>query len=207
MISVRNDTNDEQVVNEVINERCYDKFIKLNKDDVWLDIGGHIGTFCISIADKVKEVRSYEPIKENYQQLRKNVKLNLIDNIETYNRAVAKNNRKTTIYLSDTNTGMHSLTKKSGRKRILRTIGINNILKGVNCIKIDAEGAEYEIITAIKDWSKIDQIVLEFHADMLKDYEKKYREIYDILIKEFRNITCSNNVFKHPTIIIYARRN
>ena len=85
----------------------------------------------------------------------------------------------------------HSILEFRGRKKVFVFCeNINDILKKTkaNKLKIDIEGAEYEVIKAIRCWDQIDAIIFEWHKNFLKDEN-------NIKLKEIEKIIKSN--FKH----------
>ena len=86
----------------LIQEYSSDKF-KINNDDVVLDIGAHIGLFSLFASQFCKngKIFCFEPIKENYEELLKNIEINNIQNIIPFNNAVSSKTEKTKIYLNE----------------------------------------------------------------------------------------------------------
>jgi hypothetical protein len=85
----------------------------------------------------------------------------------------------------------HSILEFKGRKKVsVKAENINHVLEKTkaNKLKIDIEGAEYEVIKAIKNWDQIDAIIFEWHKNFLKDEN-------NIKLKEIEKIIKSN--FKH----------
>jgi FkbM family methyltransferase len=205
--NIRKDKMDLPVIFEVIHNDCYSKFIHLEADDVWLDIGGHIGTFAIDIADKVRQVCSFEPIKENFDLFIKNVRDNKIGNVLAVNKAVVGNDDKERKFFMDggMNTGGHSFIGAENKIEVkVSCENINNILQysQVNKIKMDCEGSEYEILKAM-DFTHIKEIVLEYHFNLLG--MTKYEELLELLRKDFIVVIPSiiNSVGQ---CIIYAKK-
>lgn len=186
--NIRNHSQDAILIRENIIEQSYTRHIELNKKDTWLDIGGHIGTFAIDIADKVKEVYCYEPDKDNFKLLKKNVEENHLKNVFIFNEAVVGNEDKKRDFFVGVNSGAGSLMKAGikwgGEIQKVKCENINTILKKhkINRVKIDCEGGEYEIIKAM-DLSKIDEIIFEYHFNVLR--MAKYDELLELLSENF----------------------
>jgi len=205
VFTVRNGTIDVALVNMIVLRGEYSQLIKLSKDDVWLDIGGHIGTFAIDIADKVKKVYSFEPERKNFELLKQNVEENKIKNISIFNKAIVGSEDKEIELLinGSGNTGGHSLIsvkdnyigkllsgEVEGVSTTVQCENINDTIKRykINKIKMDCEGAEYDLIKAM-DFKGIDEIILEYHFNILG--LEKYQELVDYL-KETFNVKASN---------------
>ena len=189
VFNIRTNCMDAPVVVEVILRKTYSQHLRLDKKDVWLDIGGHIGTFTIDIADQVKHVYTFEPNKENFGLLKRNVKENKVKNATIFNKALIENDDKERkFYLDKTNnTGGHSLLKSEWSKTSYQLVcceNINAIIKKhrINKVKFDCEGSEYELIMAM-DLSKIDEMIFEYHFNLLGT--EMYIELIDYLAESF----------------------
>lgn len=194
-VKLRDKTADKNIAKEVFEDKCYERYINPTQDDVWLDAGANVGFFAVSIADRVKFVYSFEPENGNYLQLLENVGLNGITNVIPLPFALVGNDDTTrTFYVSKLpNQALHTLlgNDRTYNKLVVNATNINTAIEyfGINKIKMDVEGAEYELFKAIRDdlWAKIDEIVLEFHFGNLHDHpeHKKFKEVVAILEKHF----------------------
>ena len=146
-----------------------------------IDIGAHIGVF--SLYSYVLNPKSYvialEPEPNNYRLLEENLRLNNCKNVKPIHAAlIAGNDLNTKLYLSK-NSHNHSTVKQSGNLTIQQfnnsTITVPAIslerlikkykLKTIGLLKMDIEGAEFEIVLNIEHetWSKIQYAVIEYH--------------------------------------------
>ena len=190
---IRNNKSDEWTIREVINPNTYQKALNINKNDVVLDLGLNIGAFCVFWGYKAKECYAYEPELENFKIAQKNISLNKIKNCKLFNVAVSGNKDKTRNFyvgMGERKDG-HSILKFRGRKQIeVNCLNINEILMETkaNKLKIDIEGAEYEVLRAIKNWGQIDAVVFEWHKNFLKDEGNiKLKEIERIIKLNFKH--------------------
>jgi len=173
----RKNSNDPIIINEIwLYESYTPEFLKdfdINKNDVVLDIGAHIGIFSIFAAKKAKngKIYSFEPLKNNYILLKKNLKINGIKNVIPINKAVSNKTSKKMINISNSNTGSSSfvLDEHSG-SIIVQTTSLQKIISDhkltkINFLKMDVEGAEYEILSNCTKnvLKKIDKISMEVH--------------------------------------------
>jgi len=212
IFNIRKDKIDRPVVYEVVMNGTYSKHIQLTKDDVWLDIGGHIGTFSIDIAEKVKNVYAFEPNKENFEYLMLNIAENFNsgekNNIAVCNKAVVGNDDKERILFVDNagNTGGNSLiaAEKATEEKV-ECANINDLIEnlGINKIKLDCEGAEYEILKAM-DFTKINEIIFEYHFNLLG--LEKYTELLELLSKHFEVVMGAGIINPYGQCLIYGRR-
>ncbi len=197
-INVREDTQDEYIINEQFRGGIGGdyKHMQLNSEDCVLDLGGNIGIYALANSKRVKNIVSFEPDKSNKDIYEKNMQDNNIKNCEVKQYAVVGNeDKERKFYLSTKkNMGAHSLLVKRGREEIVvPCMNINDVLKldNFNKLKIDIEGAEYEVIKGIKSFKGIESMVIEFHFNILG--KEKYYEIIEILKQHYNKIKYNNN--------------
>ena len=79
----------------MINEYNIEDF-EINANDTIIDIGAHIGLFSLLVSQlcKTGKILSFEPVRENFDLLVSNLKLNHIQNVSPFNTAVSKNSGK-----------------------------------------------------------------------------------------------------------------
>ena len=210
--NLRENTLDEFVLKE---QKGYFNKITLTKEDVWLDAGANIGCFSTLISNKVKSIISYEPEEENFKLLNLQITNNRIKNVSIKRKLIVGNKDFVRSFFINEkkNKGTHSLLVKRGRTKIdCYCVNINDILEAdkINKIKLDVEGAEWEILNNIKckNWESIKEIILEFHFNMLKDHPKheKYNQIINLLKSHFSYVNYNENIKKHWTTIVHARK-
>lgn len=179
----------------------------LNQEDTWLDVGGHMGLFAIRMArqfPKIKKIVSYEALPQNVTFAIENIKVNGITNCEVIQKAIVPNNDKTIDFYLSADSGKHSTLQVRGRDVVqVPAVNVNDVLRetGATAIKVDIEGAEYELIKAIEDWSNIRVAVIEWHFNAMKPAEKMenarvkmFQEIMAIMEKNFDVIRKAPNV-------------
>jgi len=136
---------------------------------IW-DIGSNIGFYTILAGIKVGEegeVYAFEPMKETFRRLEKNVELNGLQNIKLFNIALASTDGLQEIYTLDVEqvTSSPTLNKEWAKKNnfvvgdqvVTRNVSqmlSTGELKRPNIIKIDAETLEPEILGTIKNLLK-----------------------------------------------------
>ena len=121
----------------------------LRPGDVFVDVGANIGIHSLEAARAVGEkgrVYSFEPTPEAFAALRKNLELNEMPRVETFQCAVLDRPGPVPLYLNTGMSGLNSLFGESGRESILvEGVTLDEALRGresVHVVKIDAEGAE-----------------------------------------------------------------
>lgn len=146
--------------------------ISLKPGDTIIDIGAHIGTFCICLAKKYSGLRifSFEPAPTNYPLLLENIKLNGFEgSIKPAKLAVSSQEGFADMFLSENTGGSSIVFRKSEETLSVPTTTLKQILDQYNItdcdlLKIDAEGSEYQILlSATKEvLGKVRQVALEY---------------------------------------------
>lgn len=181
----KNKVGDINIVEEIIMNSQYRIGDIINGNVI--DIGAHIGISALFFSGKVKggKIFAYEPFPDNYKQLKANVKLNepiLKGGIEISPFGVWSSKKRLKLYANEGNTGAHTIF---GEKQFdyvyiecntLEQIFTMNKLKRIALLKMDCEGAEYEILfnTPQYIFKRIDEIVMELH--MTPATEKLYKK-------------------------------
>ena len=171
-IKIRVNSTDLMALTHVwmIQEYSGDDF-PISNDDVIIDVGAHIGLFALFASQFCKngKIFCYEPIKENYKILIENIEMNQIQNIFPNNLAVTKETSRVKIFLNDDQSG-HSMFIQNKNfvevdSKSLSDIFIDNGIKECNFLKLDCEGAEYEIVESLPSdlFTKINKTVIEYH--------------------------------------------
>lgn len=170
----------------------------------FIDIGANCGVATIILAKQNPEsiVYSFEPCKKTFETLCNNIKINNLKNVISYNKAVSKQEIKTLNLFSHPefsggNTTyadssiIHNFFNKEIESYVVECISldeiiINNNITEVELLKIDCEGAEYDILynSACLKQNIIKNMVGEFHnltynlqgenGNALIDYCKPY---------------------------------
>jgi FkbM family methyltransferase len=182
------------------------EFVKsIIKDfDMVLDIGANIGIFSVyaAKANTTARIYSFEPSGEAFARLNQNIRANKLENVTTYNVAVADKTGFLTFYEPEGHLTNGSLEvsfashfDREPRKRM--TIAVSGDLfeelmkeaKNV-LVKIDTEGAEAYVLQGLKDVivKHTPHLILE----VLKDYEDQLNAVEFLKDKyEFYSITGS----------------
>jgi len=181
---VRPYESDVTMLMETWGLKCYNpKGFEIKKNDVVFDIGTHIGSFSIYAAKQAFQgkVFSFEPLPENYEIFMENIKLNKVKNIIPLKAAVSSKNGKDKLFLFEgLHTGSSSLYTRNTKKYVqINTVTLEKIIKKnkikrINFMKIDCEGAEYDILFNLpKNILKIiDKISMEYH-DKINEHNHK----------------------------------
>jgi FkbM family methyltransferase len=208
---IRAPTDDHYILSEICIHQIYNpKGFEIKKGDIVLDIGAHIGIFSIYAGKKKAKVYSFEPTKENYDKLSSNMEKNKLNNVLLSNVAVSNKKGGSPFYICNEKefNARHSLFDpgKESKKVIMQTTTLKDIIKEnklskINFLKLDCEGAEYDILfncpKEILD--KIDKISMEFHS---LD-EKRNRTTLKTFLERNGFIVSFNRKFQD---ILYAKK-
>lgn len=161
------------IYKEIFVDGCYDVPLPASGDPLIIDVGANTGLFIIRMKQLYPRSRvfGYEPVPSNYAQLERNLELSGCDDCEIFRRGVAGLARKEKLYIHRSNIGGHSIHKSEagGDDHIeIDLVDIDGMLQPLNgkpcdLLKLDCEGAEYEIIKGISKETakKIKKIVFE----------------------------------------------
>lgn len=162
----------------------------IKENDCIIDIGGHLGYFtCVSaVLAKNGQVHTFEVDPNCVPLIEKNKKINDFQNVFINNFAVADKVKKVRIpSLNHPHSGMRINSEQNNFIEIdaitLDDYVYKNNLKP-NFIKIDVEGAEYQVLQGMKETLKQPQLKLlvEVHVDLLsKHFDTDYRVILNLL--------------------------
>ena len=196
-------------VEKELNEDVYGlNNLQFESNDIVLDLGGHVGMFTIFLAKKFPNIQIYtfEANPLNFEFLEKNIELNNISNVKIFNKAVfSKSNERIKICAqTNGNSGGSSIFRPSswnGSWVEIETISLSDIFKNENLqnckfLKIDIEGAEFDVLYNFEDFDKIENIGIEFHENEILD-EKGYKpnKLHQFLVEKMgqEKIFTANN--------------
>lgn len=187
-------------------EWMLDYLSSLGKDDIFLDVGAHVGKYTVLAARKVGDkglVVAIEPHPENYRTLIENVRINGLNNVIALNIAAWSEESTLRLFVGDEH-GHHSVKKDFGLGFInVQAKALDNVLnelkiKRVNFIKVDVEGAELEVLKGLSETlEKYCPIVV---VEVLGDLEK-VKEYMNGKGYEMKQINPA--VQKHPAYYIF----
>jgi len=186
---------------------------EIKEGDIVVDIGANRGVFtALAAYKKAGLILAYEPDPDNYTSLSNLVSLNGFLMVKLHNIAVAGTEGYRPLYLSNENTrhtivGRDVVTNQELEESIeVKTILLDDIVKNVNkvdLLKIDCEGAEYEILlsTGVSILEKVRRIVIEYHGD---EQDIRVFEIINRLKEIGYCIQLNPNNFGAPFGMIFA---
>jgi FkbM family methyltransferase len=161
---------------------------------VFVDIGANIGAVSIFVDsfnknrddDQKIKVYAVEPEPNNLHLLNENIKNNPTENITVVNNAIWHTKSMVSISNLGANSSIVDLEKEN--KTDVLAITLENLfsiynIKEVDVMKIDIEGAEFDLIlnTSKKTLAKIKYLVLEFD----KSFDGRFGQMVEKLSKQF----------------------
>lgn len=210
-IKMRNNSTDIQVFATVWLLEEYGKEGFLPEGNVVIvDIGAHVGFYALYVSqiNRHAKIFSFEPVSENYNLLKENIAKNSLDNVKAFNLAVGGQIGEGRIFCFRDQSA-HSIYKKSEKSEVVNCTTLDDIIKDndiqkISVLKLDCEGAEYDILNKASDSSleKIDRICMEYHG--ITDEHEELDALKNTLIcKGFKieEIPTSDNLG-----MIYAKR-
>ena len=173
-----------------------DKYLNYIKGSYLIDAGAFVGDSSIVLAEYTdKKVLSIEPEENNFELLKKTIKLNKLQNkIDAFKSALDKESRKVGIY----NGGPGSIIENQPNNNIITTTTLDNLVgskyQKIGLIKMDVEGYEMNILLGSKNIIERDRPILLvsiYHSgdqfiNIPLYLKEKYSEIYN-----FKFIDCN----------------
>jgi FkbM family methyltransferase len=184
-------------IKEIFIEEIYKQ--ELPADCKILDCGAHIGVGVLYYKKicPSANIIAFEPDDQNYALLKKNVDSHQLQNVTCLNEAVWTED---TILQFIENGNMGSKISSSATGNNVINVKASRLKKYLNepieFLKIDIEGAEYNVLTDIRDsLGSIKKIFLEYHGTF--EQENELLEIFEIIrsagfkfyIKEAANVS------------------
>lgn len=172
-------STDDTTVKEVFYSDCY-RVSSTDSLRTVVDVGANIGVFCLKVLSEFPQAKitAFEPDEENRQLLTENLRLNgWSGQVKLSEKPVTGKGQKVTFFHSNTSTAGHSIFEgkfklkgEKGRKAVIGSVSLEAVLGGlavktVDLLKVDCEGAEYEIFrqTSSAALKRVRFIRLEYH--------------------------------------------
>jgi len=200
-----------------INQQYY--FNTNNSRPFIVDCGSNIGMSLIFFKKlyPYSKIISFEPDKKNFKILKRNIKINKLNGIELFNKALNNSEETTNFYYNFHLPGLGiTFRKKKGFIKSYEkvdSVKLSNYIKGeVDFLKIDIEGAEDLVIEELVNQKKlkfVKKIVIEYHHYIEPKYDQ-LSKILKILEEEgfgYQISTILKNPFpkeEFQDILIYA---
>ena len=175
----RTSTSDMTLIYEILLKSKYKSeyfFPEEIAPKVIFDIGGNIGVTSVYLASIFPDALIYvfEPLKDNFEILQKNAQN--YSNIKAFNFGLGSQNGSFKVYLSDDSENFGGVSFFPEPYAECEVRNINDVISeygigSIELIKIDTEGAEFDILSSISDEiiRKTSWITGELHGN--RDFE------------------------------------
>lgn len=151
-----------------------------------IDVGAHIGAFAVKAhaAFPGQPVLALEPVADNFQLLEQNLARNECRTVIPLNMAVMGERGTTEVYLDPVNTAGHSTVLRTTTATVTtEAVRLDDLfdrfhVDRIGLLKIDCEGAEYQILLTpcFRSVSaRIFNVVFEYHPVEGYDFEQLRR--------------------------------
>lgn len=151
----------------------------LHQSMVYLDCGANIGnhTIFFSLVAKAKKVYAFEGLKDTYEILDKNIRLNNLEQVKAYNYVLGAHEGYAEVSTyTDDNIGGTSFSETSESKIKMIKIDDFDIEEKVDFIKMDVEGFEANVLRGMEQLLKRDRPIL-----MIEIFDENYDEVSTLL--------------------------
>ena len=181
--------------------------IEFKEGDVIIDIGANVGMISIYLAKKYPflKIYAFEPVKENFANLQKNLVLNNIPEgtVTAFNCAVTSDGRDVIMNINPYNRGgcatreifatehNYSVGNCNVPSVTLEGIFKKHSIERLKLLKIDCEGSEYEILynTPVSVLDKIEHLRGEFHENKALTTEYDIDSLYEFCCGHIPEVT------------------
>ncbi|MEK6257340.1 MAG: FkbM family methyltransferase [Planctomycetota bacterium] len=180
--TLRSDTLDYSIYQHVFTFNEYRLPDRFEENDLVIDIGAHIGTFCLAAAARgSRRIVGVEAERENYELALQNLAaLRQAGFVRLIHAAVWRSDENTDQVFHEgypafdssiLNTGGGRVVCKPGQGQPVTTLALDRLLLDqtsehaarVRLLKIDCEGAEWPILLTSQKLHLVDEICGEFH--------------------------------------------
>lgn len=186
---------------EIFVEEIYKQ--NLPENAVIIDCGANIGLSVIYLKRHfpTASITAFEPDNKNYELLEKNVQSHNLSNVALRKEAVWIEDTMIS-FLEEGNMGSKIEQSNKSGQLLVKAVRLKNFLQTkVDFLKLDIEGAEYQVLLDIKDDLKnVNNLFVEYHGQF--DQSGELIEIFNILKNAGFSIYIkeATSVYNHPFI-------
>ncbi len=145
----------------------------MQKGDVVLDVGAHIGLFSLYAYGKgAAQVLAYEPNPVNFDALKANISLNNATNVRAFKIAVLPGVTSTIFHIPRSKykdrSSVFEIVKEDHEDISVDCVSLDELVKQnglthIDFLKLDAEGAEHKILADSRCLDLVEKIAVEGH--------------------------------------------
>jgi len=159
---------------------------ELGKEDIFFDIGSHVGIYSIISATTIEEnqIFAFEPHPLNVKRMKENMKLNNIRRINIFEVGLSDEDIVGELSVDGKEPGAvgHSVDRRNEAYEIKYQEGDKIIkeenLPKPNIIKIDVEGAELKVLRGLENSLQNCRVCYAEVSDDLKDFGECRQELF-----------------------------
>lgn len=171
-------------------------FQQLRPDDVVIEIGAHIGSWSVFLGLLLPQghLHVFEPVPHNFQKLVANLKLNGLNNVTAYQKAMSQQRGTAQFSLPDNDAPVEgTLTAHNRTGGVMKTFDVElesidelaaTLDRKPTVLKIDCEGAEAMVLRGANKTldESVRVIFLELHAAPLKEQGEDPEQLVQSLV-------------------------
>jgi len=169
---------------EIFQEEIY-KFVSQNPSPLIIDCGANMGLSVLYFSKEFPnaQIIAFEPDEKTLPFLRKNISIQGLKNVKLIEKAVWINNDLLNFYTDNGMGGRIGATYENQYPKQINSVRLRDyLMKPVEMLKIDIEGAEYVVLKDCADRLKnVNHIFVEYHSFF--DEEQHLEDIL-ILLKQ-----------------------
>ena len=167
---------DAWLLKETCLDRDYEREAALEDGWTIVDVGAAMGDFTVHAARRCPRgtVYAFEPLPDSFARLEEHIRLNGVTNVRAFSQAIAAREGPLALYTVTGLSGQHrtagdgsaaSAPLVTVRATTLGDAFERNGIARCDLLKIDCEGAEFEILLGLAPevLSRVARIVLEYH--------------------------------------------
>jgi len=189
----------------------YNVYGEIKNDGVIIDAGANIGVYSLKAAEKAKQVISIEPEPEIFSQLKHNIEVNNLKNVQPLNVALSDHDGAMDFYISrqffgEAHEPHPRILHSPKRKYSVPCITLDSLLsvapgiKEVSRIKMDVEGHATKILVGAKN--TLEKGIIQNFSVAAYHYRAEEQEVKQIL-EDYGYVTRSK-FFLDGDIILYG---
>lgn len=168
-----------------------------------VDCGSHIGLSVLYFKTLYpdSEILAFEPDRESFSILEKNIRVNNLKNVEVFNMALNDSKGLIPFYCESSpewDSCGNSTVREWGDRTGFRTDNVDGVLLSdyistpVDFLKMDIEGAEWKVLNTITNkLHLIKEIVLEYHI-CNKESKNILNDVLKVLQDNYKTVTHSS---------------
>lgn len=181
-------------------------FIEKHPFEVFFDIGACLGEYSIWLGHKGYTCLAFEPVKESYDMVSKNIALNqLTEKVKAFNYGLGRAHSIEHFQINHTNPGASKRVDKANSETLKFEINaLDDVFEGFNLnpktkilVKIDVEGMEVEMIKGAQKF-------FQYFDDITLIIEEKLSG--ESIIRDTLNEICKFEYGHVDNFNIYARK-